>query len=178
MKSDSWRIIDDCPSMVQLQHSLNFTGLLLLEKLQRDTTTIGCKLCTKRNIISIDLADEKWGEMEQPCYGEGDIILSLGVLGSDLLVFYNYKGTYLDVWVMKEYGVKESWTKMFTIKYSDDGLGNENLGQRCLYMANEGKEAPFCTKLSISVIYSRYFLPSYLNDEPATLENNSFTDAF
>ncbi|KAK6787471.1 hypothetical protein RDI58_015996 [Solanum bulbocastanum] len=25
--------------------------------------------------------------------------------------------THVDVWVMKEYGIKKSWTKMFTIKY-------------------------------------------------------------
>ena len=40
----------------------------------------------------------------------------LGVLGNDLSMIYHPLTTHADVWVMKEYGVKESWTKMFNFK--------------------------------------------------------------
>ncbi|KAG5594931.1 hypothetical protein H5410_036163, partial [Solanum commersonii] len=51
-------------------------------------------------ILVVDLVDGRWKKIENPCYGEGTFysIMYLGVV---------------DVWVMKEYRVKESWTKIF-----------------------------------------------------------------
>ncbi|KAH0676335.1 hypothetical protein KY285_024136 [Solanum tuberosum] len=68
-------------------------------------------------IISFGLADENVGKVEQPYYGEGKRISELGVLGCDLCGFSHHLTIGVDVWIMKEYGVKESWTKMCTIEY-------------------------------------------------------------
>jgi hypothetical protein len=34
----------------------------------------------------------------------------------------NYQGVRADVWVLKEFGVRDSWTKLFSIPYLDDPL--------------------------------------------------------
>ncbi|GMI96158.1 hypothetical protein like AT3G23880 [Hibiscus trionum] len=68
-------------------------------------------------IISLDLAEETCKEVPQPCYGDGASERSLGVLDGCLCVLCNYERLYADVWVMKEYGKRESWTKLVTITY-------------------------------------------------------------
>lgn len=115
LNSDSWGSVDDRQS----QDEIDVSGKFVKGKLHWPTATVDHLIINYKdwNIISFDLANEKWGEVEHPCYREGDIALILGVLGSDHSVFCDYSSSHVDVWVMKEYGVRESWTKMFTIKY-------------------------------------------------------------
>ncbi|PHT37698.1 Glycerate dehydrogenase HPR, peroxisomal [Capsicum baccatum] len=74
-------------------------------KLHWETIVVGPNFSNARkgtNIISFDLANEK-------CY---------------------YKGTHFSAWVMKEYGVKESWMKMFTISL----LHQQTSQAHCMYL--------------------------------------------
>ncbi|XP_055811917.1 F-box/kelch-repeat protein At3g23880-like [Solanum dulcamara] len=112
LKSNSWRSKDGIPDGVQLIRPCMFlNGKLHL------AGELNVGFHKDRNIVSIDLTDEKWGKLEQPLYVEGNFFVKLEVLGSDLSVFCNYIESHADVWVMREYGVKESWTKTYTIKY-------------------------------------------------------------
>ena len=71
-------------------------------------------------IVALDLAKETYCEVLQPVYGEGKENLSLGVLGQWLCVHcISDISRVLDVWVMKVYGVKDSWTKL-VIPYPND----------------------------------------------------------
>ncbi|OIT20018.1 hypothetical protein A4A49_55354 [Nicotiana attenuata] len=76
-------------------------------KLHWDTSDDYYSNYNSKDIMSFDLADEKWETVEQPYNGEGTQFLKVGVLKSDLSVT-EYKRSHIDVWVMKEYGVKES----------------------------------------------------------------------
>ncbi|OIT20413.1 PREDICTED: F-box/kelch-repeat protein At3g23880-like [Nicotiana attenuata] len=105
----SWRRIDDFPDGVLLGSAKSVDGKL------HWITTGSCPGCNDRVIISIDLAGEKWGKLEQPCYGVEYFLLWLGVLFCKY-----YERNCIDVWVMKEYGVKESWTRMYTIEFRPD----------------------------------------------------------
>ncbi|KAK4359210.1 hypothetical protein RND71_021439 [Anisodus tanguticus] len=119
-------------------------GTLVNGKLHWTTGTTHVGVYNPKDVTCIDLADEKWRKVVQPCYREGDFsyMLSLGMLGGDLALFCNYP-THADMWVMKEYEVKESWTKMFTINYHDDPAG-------CL---NQDREISNCGSLSKANIY-------------------------
>ncbi|XP_016454950.1 F-box/kelch-repeat protein At3g23880-like [Nicotiana tabacum] len=128
LKSNSWRNIRErwsgkLPSMwgAFLNGKLHWTAL------------------TRSGIFYIDLADEKWGKMKQPCFGKGDfdIWLCMGVLGSDLSLFCNIPKTRAEMWVMKEYGVEESWTKMFTVNWPDDPVEYAFCPPFC--MSNKGE---------------------------------------
>ncbi|KAL3507359.1 hypothetical protein ACH5RR_032741 [Cinchona calisaya] len=45
---------------------------------------------------------------------------TFGVLGGCLSVLFDYERTHADVWVMKEYGVRDSWSKVVSVPYLDD----------------------------------------------------------
>ncbi|CAH1452990.1 unnamed protein product [Lactuca virosa] len=71
-------------------------------------------------IVSLDLAKETYGEILQPVYDEGDKDLTLGAVGEWLCVLCDYYKVCADVWVMKVYGVKDSWIKLVSIPYLTD----------------------------------------------------------
>lgn len=69
-------------------------------------------LCLKNwdspvSIVAFDLADEMFREVPPPCDLTGETQLEVWVLGG-LLCLTN---STTDIWVMREYGVKESWTR-------------------------------------------------------------------
>lgn len=74
------------------------------------------------SIVAFDLAQEMFEEVVQPDYGAVGYERVLGVLQGWLCVMCNYQGVRADVWVLKEFGVRDSWTKLFSIPYLDDPL--------------------------------------------------------
>ncbi|XP_049404313.1 F-box protein CPR1-like isoform X3 [Solanum stenotomum] len=111
LKSDSWRTLEDFKPGVSYCGEAKFVNHKL-----HWITFRRRRMC----ITSIDLVDEKWGKLELPNYNKGRD-LKLGVLGSDLSVLCNNdERTHSDVWVMKEYRVKASWTKLYTIRYPEN----------------------------------------------------------
>ncbi|KAF3623508.1 hypothetical protein FXO38_30706 [Capsicum annuum] len=78
-------------------------------------------MVTNKNILSFDIANEKWDNVEKPSsYGVGETESFVWKLGSNLCVYTDYKETQFCIWVMKEYGVKQSWIKKYTIRYPND----------------------------------------------------------
>ncbi|XP_076948096.1 F-box/kelch-repeat protein At3g23880-like [Bidens hawaiensis] len=68
-------------------------------------------------ITSFDLANETCGEVLQPVYDAGHKDLRLESLKECLCMLCSYRGIRANVWVMKDYGVKDSWTKLVSIPY-------------------------------------------------------------
>ncbi|KAI8556202.1 hypothetical protein RHMOL_Rhmol05G0233900 [Rhododendron molle] len=64
-------------------------------------------------IVSLDLVKETYGEVSKPEYRDGNTCgILLGVLNGCLCMLCTYYGACIDVWVMKEYGVGDSLTKL------------------------------------------------------------------
>lgn len=69
-------------------------------------------------IVSLDLQKETYRQILPPEYEKEDSSRpSLGVLRDCLCMSYDYKRTQFVVWVLKDYGVGESWVKLMTIPY-------------------------------------------------------------
>ncbi|CAI0428605.1 unnamed protein product [Linum tenue] len=69
-------------------------------------------------IVGFDLGLNQCREVPQPEYPNGKSSdMRLRELGKCLCIFANYKERFVDVWMMKEYGVKDSWSIMFSIPY-------------------------------------------------------------
>jgi F-box interacting protein len=69
------------------------------------------------SIASIDLRNECYQEILLPNYFKLNLYMHLSVFRNCLCLIYGE-----DVWVMKEYGNKESWTRLFTISNMRDSL--------------------------------------------------------
>lgn len=73
-------------------------------------------------IVAFDLRVESFNEVPLPEIGNeyGSFEIEVALLGGCLCMIVNYQNTRIDVWVMREYGSKESWCKLFTLVESRD----------------------------------------------------------
>ncbi|KAL2470281.1 F-box/kelch-repeat protein [Abeliophyllum distichum] len=115
LKTNSWRRIEDFNGGVPLDDS----GTFVHGKLHWSASP-GVGFSSGWDIVSLDVEREIYGMVEQPNYGEGGFASLLGVLGGSVCVICDYQKTRADVWVLKEYGIKESWTKVVTIPYINE----------------------------------------------------------
>ncbi|KAK9942605.1 hypothetical protein M0R45_008259 [Rubus argutus] len=67
-------------------------------------------------IVAFDLTEETYKEVPLPCDGDKHFsFYGLGVLGGCLSMLHSPHGSDYQVWVMKEYGIKASWSVFTTI---------------------------------------------------------------
>ncbi|KAI8566673.1 hypothetical protein RHMOL_Rhmol02G0060200 [Rhododendron molle] len=121
LRTDSWRRIGDFPHSLPAYSSGTFVNGAL------HWTTPTYPTLPKGILGSLDLAKEKYGEVLQPLRFEQEVLppmhrylgythqILLAVLDGCLCIVRN-RGCTTAVWAMKEYGVRESWTKLFSIR--------------------------------------------------------------
>ncbi|KAL9398029.1 hypothetical protein Peur_006990 [Populus x canadensis] len=123
LKNDKWKKIEGLPIRLRLLskpffHILNRRGYGVfaghaLHWIVPQRRQLGIRDC----VLGFDIRDDKFFELPQSDYeNKGmNFQVDVGVLEGNLCVMCNYEHVCVDVWVMKEYGVKESWCKMFSV---------------------------------------------------------------
>lgn len=92
-------------------------------------------------ISSFDFAIEQFGYVPGPTHFDQECVnkiswINVGVLGEFLSLCYVIGNGQFDVWVMKDYGVKESWTREFVIDINFYGVREHYLHQPIAFMRN------------------------------------------
>ncbi|KAI3803929.1 hypothetical protein L1987_32095 [Smallanthus sonchifolius] len=110
LKTEVWKEIGDFPYRLCSRKYLNvFTnGALHWLVSRQPEVKVGFL------IAAFDLATEEFTLVPQPDFANEKVQVNLGVLGGCLSVVCNYPKCNVDVWVMRSYGVKDSWSKLIS----------------------------------------------------------------
>ncbi|PNY01638.1 F-box/kelch-repeat protein [Trifolium pratense] len=124
---DSWRRIKDLPySDFIIRPGVFVSGTITW--LVYDAT-----ITSKHFIISLDFENESYQKLLLPNV-ETDTCM-LGVL-RDFLCISASTDMFVDVWIMKEFGNKESWTKLYQVPYCT-GVRGLYPRHKALYISND-----------------------------------------
>lgn len=88
-------------------------------------------------IVSHDLSTDTFGELPIPNLGD-DVRVEVDIIRGCLAVYCEHN-VYMDVWVMKEYGTRESWTKVVCIPFFLDLWDHEFVRPHPLFISEDGK---------------------------------------
>lgn len=111
--SDSWRTIyEDIPQIEMAAFEPFLNGNLHWITKSREPSQL---------IAAFDLEKEIFRYVPLPDHFTRQYVtevtwINIGVLRNSLCACYIYKDSEFEVWIMREYGVKESWTKEFTFE--------------------------------------------------------------
>lgn len=115
---DSWRFIGSAPYSL---HGRYFSEAFVNGALHWVSFCYdGPKLVDQ--IVAFDLQNEVFRVIPHPDFDSGRLNYTLGVLQGCLSATRHKFQDYAEIWVMKDYGVKESWTKCLRIVCSEVGL--------------------------------------------------------
>ncbi|KAL9242634.1 hypothetical protein vseg_016617 [Gypsophila vaccaria] len=125
VNSKSWKIVDSqfVSDHIKCQYGSALVNNHLLHWLFRSPTTRARRICC------FDVCLENWrDDVPLPAFfydhNHENYFLDFGVVDGRLFSsFKNQIDLSYDVWVMKEYGVQESWMKLISIPISDDLKG-------------------------------------------------------
>ncbi|KAK4789516.1 hypothetical protein SAY86_016820 [Trapa natans] len=115
MSSNSWRQIHDMPySLIYPRKMGVFVDMalhwIMTPELVPDSPNY---------IVGFNLESEDFSVIPQPDVVDQSFEIDVAVLDGCLCMVANYKQTGVDVWVMNNYGKKDSWSKLFSILQSD-----------------------------------------------------------
>ncbi|KAA8516855.1 hypothetical protein F0562_017327 [Nyssa sinensis] len=115
LKSNLWRRIPDFPYYHPFDGR---SGMLVSDALH--WVVARKRRSDKADLIAaFDIRTEDYSLVPQPEFSDKSFFMNVRVLGECLSISCHFiSSARIDIWVMKEYGVKESWTKLFSVAQS------------------------------------------------------------
>ncbi|KAK9907131.1 hypothetical protein M0R45_002376 [Rubus argutus] len=123
LRTNSWRRIQDFP--LDISYRLVYKSATFVNGALHWMASPGSSITTV--IVSLDLASETYMEVPQPDHYGSQIGIAASSRGCLCLLVHNYASQSYDIWVMKEYGLRESWTISVRIPEMVDGISFEHL---------------------------------------------------
>lgn len=124
LRSLTWRSLGEIPYQIFGKRP---SQVLVNGRLNWATWPI-YRCSSARLIFSFDLSEEKFYEVPRSDCGSLDKFNhNLVVLGGCLSASVYRKDGYFEIWVMKEYNVKESWINLYNIDIMDESFENSGL---------------------------------------------------
>jgi F-box interacting protein len=129
--TDSWRRIKDSPSKLLYRERGIFLSGTVNWLAYYNTNDFNYLTV----IVSLHLGKESFQEIPTPEYGNINNVLNFSVMRDCLCIFSrHYLESSTDVWLMKEYGNKDSWIKLICLPYFGDSSG---VFTRILYISED-----------------------------------------
>ncbi|KAM7522691.1 hypothetical protein LguiA_012593 [Lonicera macranthoides] len=114
MKPDSWRRIGDFPYYFTYER---VSGVLASGALHWVVTRN--RSSSENLIVAFDLRTEEYRLVPQPQYLDKKFHMNVDVLGGCLCVLCHVDLLYAEMWVMENYGVEKSWTKLISVAQAE-----------------------------------------------------------
>ncbi|WCJ28137.1 F-box protein CPR1 [Euphorbia peplus] len=124
LKNDKWKKIKGLPFYLRFLHKPFYQVLH-----RRGYGVYACnslhwampqwlEIGVRNSIVAFDIVGEEFREVYQPDYEESrrNYQVDVGVLEGKLCLMCNHQQEFVDLWIMEEYGVKESWRKVFSFR--------------------------------------------------------------
>ncbi|KAF7146087.1 hypothetical protein RHSIM_Rhsim04G0210700 [Rhododendron simsii] len=99
-------------------------------------------------IACFDVMEEKFKEVPTPMYEVESNFFKVGVMDGCLCAVDSRLESHLNVWVMKEYGVEESWTKLFVVSNVPPNVPGESFFEYCALLCFT-KDGEFVLRLNL-----------------------------
>ncbi|XP_027149957.1 F-box/kelch-repeat protein At3g23880-like [Coffea eugenioides] len=129
-KTDSWKKIEDLKySLIELGGCYCLNGIFHFIAYDPQSRGIW-NIASERKIVGLDLANDIFKEIELPEEVITNCTWKIGTLRGCLSLFLYSGGNQVDVWLMKEYGVRESWSKVVVVpcfQYPDGNVFSKPL---------------------------------------------------
>ncbi|KAL4588410.1 hypothetical protein LXL04_001298 [Taraxacum kok-saghyz] len=169
-KTDAWREVGDFPYYLCYRRNFNtFTkGALHWLVSRKPEKRLDFLIC------AFDLTNDELRIVPQPDFSNEKFHVNLAVLGGCLSMVCHYPKKNVDLWVMKSYGDKESWTKL--ISTTDVKIIRELDFLRPVLYSKNGDEVLFEKNFDRSLVQVNIGNPSAKKEKVEKKDDNKRDD--